>query len=104
MLQTLRIYRKLRNLGIYEFPWRNPIIVLKDLKYDYQLFGLKGTILERIAKLRGLAEFYLFERYTRKFRKQLREVYLESRIFALNSLIRHYERKAEETNEQEKVE
>jgi len=96
MLQTLRTCRHLRRQGIKEWPWDNPIDTLHYWKGDYKYFGQRRFFQRKMNKIWDFLQWNLYLRHSQEMKREMRKVYLGSRIFALESLIRYYGEKAKE--------
>jgi hypothetical protein len=107
MLSTLRIWKWTAMVdndyhpGLFRqllknWPWRTPWRTVESWKYTYKWYGGREFLKRRIEKLLSSAHFWLFTKYSKEFRRQLRVTYLESAIWSKECLIRHYEEMAEE--------
>jgi hypothetical protein len=99
MLQTIRIWRGLRSMGINEWPWRKPWDTLRGWKYSYNTWGGKYFLKRRVERFLVNFEWYIPTKRTREFRREVRRLYLESQIFSLESLVRYCEEKAKELDD-----
>ena len=100
MLRTLRIWRKMRYLGIYEWPWRSPWSVLNSWKYSYTSRGGRYLLRSIWDSFLANFEWYIPTKRTIAFRREVRATYLRSRIFVLEWQIKRLE---EEACEKEKL-
>jgi len=74
-----------------EWPWRKPLDIIRGWKFSYTGFGSQ-FLLER---WRDFFYFHFYVRHTPKFKRELRRVYLGSRIRTLETLRKWAEEKAD---------
>lgn len=96
MLRTLRIWKWTRMSGMGEWPWRTPWDILSSWKFSYNYWGRREFLKLRLEKFLSFVEWYIPTKRTRRFRREVRRTYLESRIYVLKCLAKDAEERAEE--------
>lgn len=109
MLQTLRIWKWTAKVDtdyrgslfsnlMDDWPWRTPWSRLSGWKYSYNTWGVREFLKFRMDNLLNAIEWYLPTKRTKRFRREVRMTYLDSRIWVLETLIKDCEEKANDTS------